>query len=244
MANWGLLMGLGEGLQQAGGMLAANGKQKLASKLDQEKEVRANARADKLREMDQLSFDHTGLKKDGDGVLWEVDYAKNNSTLDTRLASPDKIEAFNLDRDKAKKSLEADMLKIDLSRKELADYDADKALSRELTQARIGQAKDTGLAAITRATNAGSGKSTAPASMSEAADALVDNYPDLVRQVTTAPSGDTPLLTAAEVQRVAAESVKIAAQRGQDAAAIFRDALRIRANGARKKSGLELDLGN
>lgn len=244
MANWGLMMGIGQGLQQVGGMLEADSKTRLAAKLSQEKELRDAAREQQRFDREQLSFDKTGLKKDGDGVLWEVDYAKNGKELDKRLASPDKLESFNMDREAASNKLKADALTIDMNTRKLEDYDEDRGLERAVKQSTIERNRDTGLAAITRATNSSAGKSTAPASLSEAADTLVDSYPDLVKEVTTAPSGETPLLSAADVQRVAAESVKIAAQRGQDAAAIFRDALRIRANGARKKSGLELDLGN
>jgi hypothetical protein len=226
---------------------AADKKAALAEKLAIEREARAEDRqiARESRAEQRLATTPDPSNTDfvqEDGAWFERVRSGTGAVLEKKLAPQNKIDELNLDRDKKKLSIEELLAKTAVAKRDLEEYDTDKSLERRVKESQIDRNRDTGLAATIRAGNSSS-SGKAPASLSEAADLLVGKYPDLVKQVSYAPAGDEPLLTPAEVQRVATESVKIAAQRGQDAAAIFQDALRRRANSARKASDIPLDLG-
>lgn len=220
---WGALSGLGSGLQQVGGLLMDNNKQKLAQQLEIDKEKRAEARADKVYERDQSSFDHSALEQTPEGVWMQVDYAKSGRKLDSRLAPPNIVNDMNMKTQKDKVSLENDILTGKKIQSELDYAPVKQELDRRDTESNIQYRDRMGLAASTRADNATGNSSTA----SDAARTLVNSYSDLVKSYT---GGDSPTMTAAEVEDLALQVVKAAALQKVDAATLFRNELQRRAD--------------
>ena len=223
--GWGAMIGLGSGLQQVGGMLMENNKQKLADKLEKDKEARAEARADKVYARDQASFDHTAVEQNPEGVWMQVDYAKSGDKLDSRLAPANVITEMNTKQQADKVSLENAILNGKKTQAEL-DYLPEKQdLDRRDTESQIAYRKTQGLADITRANNSGSGKDSTTPGFYDAVDQLVKDSSDLQQQYTKAPEGGEATMTASEYRSVVEASVKAAAQRHLDARAVLRNAL-------------------
>lgn len=93
--GWGAMMGLGQSLQQVGGMVLDYNKDKMQAKLEQEREARAEQRQKDKEQREQAQYGQTKFEKDGDGLWWQVDYTKGNQPMDRKLASKDKIDEFN-----------------------------------------------------------------------------------------------------------------------------------------------------
>lgn len=219
---WGALIGLGSGLQQVGGLLMDNNKQKLAQQLEIDREKRAEARADKIYQRDQSSFDHSTLEQTPEGVWMQVDYAKSGRKMDSRLAPPNLVNDMTNKEQADKVSLENAVLQGKKMQSDL-DYAPEKqALDRADTLSNIQYRDRMGLASTMRADNA----EKTPASFYDAVDQLVKDTSDLQAQYTKpAPGEDKAPLTATEYRAVVEQSVKAAAQRGLDARAVLRGAL-------------------
>lgn len=93
--GWGAMMGLGQSLQQVGGMVVDYNKDKMRAQLEREREERAEARALAREQRQDLKYNRTDLEQDGEGVWWEVDRSNNNNVLDRRLAPKHKIDQIN-----------------------------------------------------------------------------------------------------------------------------------------------------
>jgi hypothetical protein len=224
--GYGALIGLGQGLQSVGGMLMDNNKQKLASKLDAEKEERAAARAEKLRQQQLLEPDPSRTKYEmRNGALYQVIPNKAGGEYEAKLASQDKIDEFNFNKKKDDISLEAATLGLTKSKKDLEGYDEDKALDREYKRSQIQENRDTGLAAVMRAGTAATAAQPA-GSFEDAVDDLVKDSGDIQRQYTTAKGDEEPLMTPTEYRMVVKDAVKAAAQRGKDPRSFLTEALR------------------
>lgn len=179
--GWGAMIGLGSGLQQVGGMLMENNKQKLADKLEKDKEARAEARADKVYARDQASFDHTAVEQNPEGVWMQVDYAKSGDKLDSRLAPANVIAEMNTKQQADKVSLENAILSGKKTQAEL-DYLPEKQdLDRRDTESQIAYRKTQGLASTMRASGTGTG-AEGPASSMEVAGAITKRFSDLTQQ--------------------------------------------------------------
>lgn len=138
MANWGALMGLGEGLQQFGGSVF---KSKFLDKLKEEEVLRKEKRdeAKTAAKIDKQNY----IQKDG--VWYEQDVNPNGKVIDERLAPMNKVEEFNRKTEEGKAQAKEDALRLrtleqtlSLNERKLADYDTDKALDRRLREAQIG----------------------------------------------------------------------------------------------------------
>lgn len=125
--GWGALMGLGEGLQQAGKMWQERDKQKLAEQLEIEREKRAETRQLAKEERDAKRLENTVVvtrpEQDDDGVWWMRGYnAAGTPKGEPRLATQGEIKSASMQRDKDKVSL--DKLVTDAA---LAEYKAGRA---------------------------------------------------------------------------------------------------------------------
>jgi hypothetical protein len=223
--GWGALMGLGQGLQQVGGMLAENNKQKLAAKLESERDAAKAARDEKTRQQQLLEPDPSRKElKMRDGALYEIIPNKSGGEFEARLASQDQIDDYNYNKKKEQISLEAATLGLDKGKREMADYDIDKALDRRYKESQINENNNQGLSAIMRATKS-SEPEPAP-TLEDAAAALVEDTADIKKEYTTAEGDATPPMTASEYRMVARDAVKEAAKRGVDARSFLTEALR------------------
>lgn len=219
---WGALIGLGSGLQQVGGMLLENNKQKLAQQLEIDREKRAEARDYRVYQRDQNSFDKTVVEQDGDGLWWQVDYAKNGHKLDSRLAPANVIKDMNNKADADRLSLENDLLTNRKLKSDIEYAPIEQDLKRRDTESNITYRDRIGLASTMRADNA----ERTPPSFYDAVDQLVKDTSDLQAQYTRPGPNDEPApLTASEYRGLVEQSVKAAAQRGLDARAVLRGAL-------------------
>lgn len=142
--GWGVMMGLGQGLQQVSGMMLDQNKAKMAEKLELEREQRAAEREERIFQRNQNTYGQTVYEQDGEGVWWEIDKAKNNSTLDRRLAPKSKIDEFTnasrldtLNISNIESQIEKRGLEAELTRLATGSYAEDKALERQRTQAQI-----------------------------------------------------------------------------------------------------------
>jgi hypothetical protein len=230
--GWGALMGLGQGLQQVGGVITDNNKVKLASKLDAEKEERAAARAEKVRQQQLLEPDPSRTKYEmRNGALYEVIPNKSGGEYEAKLASQDKIDEFNFKKNKDSISLEAATLGLTKSKKDLEGYDEDKALEREFKRSQIEENRNTGQAAIMRAAGAGrsADASAEPLTTMEAAGQLVSQYSTLTTEARNAG------VSQGDIEKLA-ESVMKEAKTPDDARRRFRDTLTILTRNAKASS--------
>lgn len=235
--GWGFLMGLGQGLTQLGGMMDEKQKMKLADKLEQDKEARANKRADLVYNREQMSFDHEMWAPDPASVgdpggevmrIYKVNKA-GDKYGEGRLPSQDELQEHNRAQQTANISLQNAILgnkKTQLEIDNMPQEQADKhALSGAQADYYSGR-NDTSLANTLVRGMGGSSKRGAlgaePISKAEAAQTLVSSYPALIKSYTT---GDSPIMSQAQVQNVAEHAVATAAARNLDAAQLFTDML-------------------
>ena len=214
--GWGFMMGLGQGLTQAGGMISDNAKMKLADKLEQDKEKRANERDDMKYQRDQLAFDHSEFEM-RDGALYKVDYNKAGHEVESKLAPQDAVDKHNFETQKDKVTLEALMANTDLTKKKAANYDEDHALEQAYTRSQINYNNDRGLAATMRASGSGQSSTMTP---QEGASYLIKQYPTVVTSARNAGVQEW------EIQKLAASVMKEASS-PEDAKSRFADTLKI-----------------
>lgn len=136
--DYGLMAGLGEGLQQLGGSVF---KAKFLDKLKEEEALRAEKRAE-AKEAAKIAKQNYIQK---DGVWYEQDVNPQGKVVDERLAPQNKVEEFNrkTEKDKAEAQKEALTLRtleqtLSLNDKKLATFDEDRSLDKRLMEARIG----------------------------------------------------------------------------------------------------------
>lgn len=219
MAGYGLMMGLGQGLQQVGGMLMDDYKTKLANKMDQEKEARAEARrqAEEQRKID-LANNTPDLKASqffqNDSGQWMEQLrsstgvklgtptpASQDRILDFRKAESD-IELGELAK---RLNIQQSTLSIEKQARDLENYDADRARDIQYDEARID---------ATRRSNQPRSDSESSATMDDYANQLKAESPE-VKVLFGQKSGDAePLVTPAELDMIALDVVKAAAARG------------------------------
>lgn len=236
--GWGFMMGLGQGLTQAGGMIQDFNKQKLAAQLEKDKEDRANKRADLVYNRDQMSFDHemwapdpTSIGDPGGEVMriYKVNKA-GDKYGEGRLPSQDELQEHNRAQQTANISLQNAILGNKKTALEISNMPQEQADKHALTQSQVGYYNDRGDAAVTNANRPRSGSRSSGYSLdgsnqmskAEAAQTLVGSYPELIKSYTT---GDDPAMTQAQVQRVAEQVVDLASKHNKDAASMFTDAL-------------------
>lgn len=225
--DWGLLQGLGQGMQQAGQMWDAKQKQKLAEQLELAREERAEQRQLAREERQAARAENTVASwvpvMGEDGVLW---YQGVNSAGtpkgERRLANQSEIEEFQRQRQKDQLSL--DGLVADTQTKqfkagrletEAAQSDELFGLRRRSLEADIGAAQ----ALASQRRSKASGKSdTADTEvpLSDLAEAMVKEYSTMFGDY------DMPHAQKLEVARAA---ITTARREGKDPVDVARRAL-------------------
>lgn len=222
--DYGLMEGLGAGLQQLGGSVF---KAKFLDKLKEEEAVRAEQRKE-AREANTIKEQKYVQK---DGVWYEQDINNYGKVMDERLAPKNKVDEFTRSEQKEKLSIENLVTGTDLNKKKLAAYDEDRALDTEMARAKIASEKaDVGLKGAQADYYRMGGSSGARAS-AEAESAGPEDYvqelikqsADLKKQYT---AGKEPKLSAAEFQEAARAAVTEGARRGMDPRQILAETLR------------------
>lgn len=166
-------MGLGQSLQQVGGMISDNYKSKMKEQLEQQREERAilrNRNTPKGKEYIQK-----------DGVWFEQILGGEQNVLEEKLAPENKVKEFTQADEDRRREIEADALKLrkgladaSLSEKKASTFDEDRAFDME--QARRRTAADE-LRASRSGRSSLEDTATAPTE-SDYIDALSDKYKD------------------------------------------------------------------
>lgn len=120
MADWGILSGLGAGLQQFGGMISENAKSELEQKLALEREARYEKRMIDRENRQLAQFGREKLEK-RNGAWYKVRLNKADEEMDATPASQSDIERLNRDEQKEKASLEKTILDTKRAQAEI-DY--------------------------------------------------------------------------------------------------------------------------
>jgi hypothetical protein len=231
--DWATLEGLGAGLQGVGNKVmtdASNDKKAaLQEKLQQEREAREEQRAIAKEQRTALREDSTPDLRatdyvQKDGAWMERSRSATGKVLEEKLAPQSKIDELNMDRKKDEVSIESLLAKTALDNKKAASYDADHALDQDAKRSLIDYRKDQGLAATMRA-EAATAPSVAEANKAptDLANTLVKAYPDVVKEYTT---GDSPKMTATQMQELAERVIRSAAAQRKDARAMFLEELK------------------
>lgn len=220
MANYGLLAGLGEGLQQFGGAVF---KAKFLDKLKEEEEVRKEERA---RKREESVVSESKL----DPVTGKISrFNKFGTKIREDQASQAEIDAANRDVEKAKQGIEAGALALAKARREEGYAAEDRELERRkaeaaigLSEAQAGYYRDRGDESAAKAgTTAGGG------GVEDAVDQLIKDNNQLFREYVGGTDEEgRQLMTASEFRDVARQAVKAAAERGVDTRSFFADHLR------------------
>lgn len=114
MAGWGLMMGLGEGLQSVGKMYMDVKKEELLEKAEKRKEERAEQRQIAQEQRAQVRMETTPDPKqtrfiEKDGALWEQSRSSTGNVLEEKLANKQDIDRINLEKRKEEASIQADL---------------------------------------------------------------------------------------------------------------------------------------
>lgn len=227
---WGGLAGLGAGMQQVGTDMY---KSALADRLEKDRELRAEERqkAKEVRDAarDDAIVQTTEFYENADGVLVKRSLNRKGDTLREDLATTDEIAKRRRDAEKARR--EEQMHSLDMTGKalsnakgerELADYDDDRGLRRELTRAQIN-------AANYRAS--GSGKGSLEDTVVSGATPPAANLGKAVLEIlsTNKPiidlMGDN-VASGPELEELARESLLVGAREGVDPHSVFQRTLR------------------
>lgn len=140
------MAGLGDTLSGLGNALFQHGmnihKQDMLDKLEQDREKRADERtkaAEARAEKRDLAVVKDWKKEQrADGSWMEVGLNSAGDKITERAMDPSTIDDINFNRDKNKVTLDNLITTGAITKKNLENYDADKSLERQLTQARIG----------------------------------------------------------------------------------------------------------
>lgn len=172
--------------------------------------------------------------KGENGAVEKVYYNSEGSVIKREAAAPSEVEEYQMGVNKDKlglSSLEADIgykgALTDEARARAADAPLDRALKRENLESMITSRRETTdirrqEAEDRQAARDGKDKPK-DTSLPGLTNYLIDQFGDLKEQYT---KGDNATMTPDEFRQVAMASIKIAAQKGQDARIIFQDALR------------------
>lgn len=233
MASWGLLQGLGEGLQQAGQLWDARRKEKLAQELEKQREERAEQRqiARERRQAEQAENTIASYRPvlDDDGVLWMQGVnAAGAPKGERRLA--DKAEIQNFRQQQERDRLSLDSLIADATIKkfragrlptEAAQDDELFGLNRRSLEADIAAKYALARERDSKATKGASGETLTER---DYIDYVLDNGSHLVKQYVGS-EANPGVLGADEVDEIAARAARLAVAEGRDPIAIFRGML-------------------
>ena len=215
MAGWGLMMGVGQGIQDAGKMYMDVKKEEMLQKAEQRKEERAEQRRIAQEQREAVRLQTTPDPKqtkyvEKDGLFWEQTRSGTGAVLEEKLASKSDIDAINLEKRKAEASIQADLAMGDYraaqmksavanaeqTSAETAFLPVKQQLEAERTIAQTGQAN--------RANQPKPPAST-KATLPDVANALVEQNPMLKATYT---EGAEPSMTQTELKGVVTDVVK------------------------------------
>lgn len=243
MAGWGAMMGLGQALQQVGGMLGDYNKTKMREKLEIEREDRQVQR-ERDKEQRALRRELTTPTEwrptqDDSGNTYLQAFNSHGKPIQGESRPMSKYEAEEFARKQRLGELEVEGkeqtvanqgLEGQLKGFQVRDYDEEKRLKRRQVEASIESSLASAQASRSRAMNSGrSGNSRdssteTPKSDEELALQLVKEYGSVVEEYAL--SKDNPGgLTPTEINRLARDSVRAAADRKVNARTVFREAL-------------------
>lgn len=233
MANWGLMMGLGEGMSQLGGQVF---KAKFLDKLKEEETVRAEKRkeakdAGTIKEQKYINKD---------GVWYEQDVNVNGKVIDERLAPKNKVDEFGREEQKATLGIEALVLGNKKAQREEGYAAEDRARQVRMDEAKIkSEEADVGLKGAQSDYYRSGGSSGSRASAEAEAAGPEDYVQELIKQSADLKRqyvfGKNPKMTAAEFQDLARKVVVNAAQQGIDPRTAFAEAIKRFINDPRTK---------
>lgn len=233
--SWGAMMGLGQGLQQVGGMISDNYKEKMRNQLELEREERQEERA-KARELWKRSqFSGQYEIDDATGRKYKLDMDHNRIDEGVPLTEREIREREQADS-LAKLTLlgkqqdvEKGGLDLTIKRADAENAGNMSALERQLAELKLTTERERA-ASLSRGNRGNTGNSasdTAP-TQAQAAKLLTSEYKTLIDSyVGTAKEPGN--LTRAEVEEIAMEVVRAAAIQRKDPSVMFRDELAKRA---------------
>jgi len=236
MSNWGILKGLGEGMQQLGGSIF---KAKVLDKLKEEEQVRAEDRQTRREEAKRASTVAQVRYIERDGVWMEQKLNSNYNVIEETLAPKSEVDRLNRERQKDQVSLDNLVSQTELNKKKVANYDEDRAMGKEEHQLDL-ELKRSGIAenlaqadsARRRGTSdwvGGSGSSGGSAGTTDdptpgkLAQILVKENSALEKELT---EGDTPQMSKGEFRQIALSVIQNTSA-GHDPRANFLKALRL-----------------
>jgi hypothetical protein len=129
MAGWGAMMGLGQSLQQVGGMLLDNHKSKMKEKLELEREQRAEANTVARENRAQTRLEttpdpkNTRYVENAEGVLMEQVRSGTGAILEERLAPPNVVAERKREAEKDALDREGKLLDIQGKRFDVENAD-------------------------------------------------------------------------------------------------------------------------
>ena len=231
--SWGAMMGLGQGLQQVGGMLMDMNKEKMRNQLEMERDKRKEA-LDIAKEQRQLEQFGGSYEFDRDnGLKYRINKAGNRMADPTPI-SADELAAYkreqeiaDLDAKIKRNTAKKGGLELVLTQDKIDNAAVDRDLSRRLEEARI-QSEQARAGSYSRANRgSGSGEDSKP-TQAQAAKLLTTEYKSLVDSYVGTADKPGPL-SRNEVEEIAMEAARAAALQRKDPTVIFRDELARRA---------------
>lgn len=220
MADYGALMGLGQGLQEVGmTMFKSHLAKKLAAEREAAEEQRIVAREERadrrLRarpDPDQSAF------IERDGALFKQVRNAYGEVIDEALASADEIDKRNYTKQKQRNEITLGELNVtgkgllnQINAAKAADADKLTDLELAVKESMIRKNDSQGQAALIRANKTGSGSGAnagEPASMNEYANLLKKESKDVIAQY----KAEDETLTATEINRITRQAVEQAAK--------------------------------
>lgn len=214
--SWGAMMGLGQGLQQVGGMLMDMNKEKMRERLEIEREQRAEQRelAKEKRQLEQFSGSYE-IDRDS-GLKYRVNKAGH------RMADPVRLTAYEIrQHELADKLAELEVkgkeqsvtnqgLEGQIKGFQVRDYDSDRAARLRKEEASIEASLAQAQAARSRAMNAGGSRgqedSREPHPL-EYADTLVKEYKAAFERYGIEDGREQQRIAELAVQGAAAEGI-------------------------------------
>ncbi len=157
MADYALLAGLGQGLQQFG---SAVFKSKFLDQLKEQEQIRAEQRAEARQ---NAKVAETNIEQDGEGVWWRVSRNQNGDVLQKDLAPKSDIDQINFNRDKQKLTIDNLQSQINLRNSQGDQLEALTGLRGDVLRSQAEKNRAQGNAALIRANKpSGSGSNSDP----------------------------------------------------------------------------------
>lgn len=225
--GWGALMGLGNGLQQVGGMLEDKSKREMAEKLQQDREARAADR--------ELAKEERAVARQKKAVAVErlnentgmIDYLNSDRELiRSEQATPQQLETAKLAREKDAAQVERLIAQASLDKARAEGEPLKQSLAARLTEAKIGtETARQGSLGRSNRDSGGSGGGSTEAQTGAVVTKLVRDYNSLVNSYTRAPKDGEAALTQAQVYDIAQQAIEEAAINEEDHGEVFRKML-------------------